>query len=356
MKILPTLVLTLALVVGPIVGEASAVGDATGAKRIPRITNFIVLVDHSEAMSGKNRVVDKTKASLVEDLLLELGRRVPVLGYSAALRTFGARLTTIGPMEYENRFFKEALGMVAAAKSQAEDTVSLGEAILGLADVLERLQGKTAVVIISDDKPDHKFDAVKAARKVGGKYGPMCFHAISVADMDGDQATLEAISDLGNCAFALATDLLADKTLMEDFLGDVFYFEIEEEDLLPIPDDAETGGTEASKPLPATVYFGVGQTEMSPGWTAFLEPAVKALLNNPNIRVYIEGHTDKVGSMRHNQILSEKRARAIYDFFLNKGVNADQMDSVGYGETWPKMSNLTPEGRAMNRRVEISIE
>jgi outer membrane protein OmpA-like peptidoglycan-associated protein len=69
----------------------------------------------------------------------------------------------------------------------------------------------------------------------------------------------------------------------------------------------------------------------------------------------IEGHTDSVGAADKNKELSEKRAKAVKDYLISKGVNASRLTSAGFGEDNPIAQNRTRAGRAQNRRVEIKL-
>ncbi len=71
------------------------------------------------------------------------------------------------------------------------------------------------------------------------------------------------------------------------------------------------------------------------------------------IKVRIEGHTDSTGRRAYNQTLSEKRAKAIANYFINKGIDPKRITTRGYGETRPIASNATEEGKAKNRRTEM---
>ncbi len=77
--------------------------------------------------------------------------------------------------------------------------------------------------------------------------------------------------------------------------------------------------------------------------------------NYPDEQVTIEGHTDSIGTPSYNQTLSEQRASAVSSYLSTEGVPSGRITSIGYGETRPKASNDTPEGRQLNRRVEIHI-
>ncbi|MEO8032998.1 MAG: OmpA family protein [Acidobacteriota bacterium] len=75
----------------------------------------------------------------------------------------------------------------------------------------------------------------------------------------------------------------------------------------------------------------------------------------PDERIDVEGHTDSTGTSDHNQSLSERRASSVRDYLVSEGVPSSRVSANGYGETRPKGSNNTPEGRQLNRRVEIHI-
>lgn len=94
-----------------------------------------------------------------------------------------------------------------------------------------------------------------------------------------------------------------------------------------------------------------------------LDEAVLILERHPNLRVEVAGHTDSIGSERYNQALSERRARAVYEYLINNGIDASRLSGPnGYGETQPIAPNAhedgsdNPEGRARNRRTDLNVE
>ncbi len=88
---------------------------------------------------------------------------------------------------------------------------------------------------------------------------------------------------------------------------------------------------------------------------AELGKVVDFLNNNPGIEVEISGHTDSVGIVKYNQLLSERRASAVVEFLAAHGIRKDRLTFRGYGDSEPVASNETEEGRAKNRRTELKI-
>ncbi len=103
------------------------------------------------------------------------------------------------------------------------------------------------------------------------------------------------------------------------------------------------------------IYFQTGKAIIRPESFPVLDEIVQVLKDNPWIRLRIEGHTDSVGSAAYNLRLSQKRANAVRNYLISKGIDPSRLEAVGYGESRPIAPNTTPEGRAKNRRVEFVI-
>lgn len=86
-----------------------------------------------------------------------------------------------------------------------------------------------------------------------------------------------------------------------------------------------------------------------------LNEVVSIMLGTPGIRLYIDGHTDYVGSDSLNQTLSENRAKAVQNYIRSKGVSSSQLHASGFGKSRPVADNKTPAGRRQNRRVELRL-
>jgi outer membrane protein OmpA-like peptidoglycan-associated protein len=114
-------------------------------------------------------------------------------------------------------------------------------------------------------------------------------------------------------------------------------------------------GTELVVTMPQDILFDVDSTFVRPDLRDDLRGLARNLRDYPNSTVFVIGHTDSTGSAAYNQDLSERRARAVAGVLIDAGVAAQRIQAVGRGEDQPVATNLTPEGRAQNRRVEIVI-
>ena len=103
------------------------------------------------------------------------------------------------------------------------------------------------------------------------------------------------------------------------------------------------------------ILFDIDRFELKPQYYSVLNEIALMLSRNPETSVEIKGHTDNVGTAEYNQILSEKRAGIVKNYIVQKGVEKNRLFPVGFGYRINKASNDTEAGRALNRRVEMSL-
>lgn len=101
--------------------------------------------------------------------------------------------------------------------------------------------------------------------------------------------------------------------------------------------------------------FETDSAVINPETYTILDRAVLLIRDYPSVRMEIQGHTDTEGSDQHNQVLSQQRAESVMQYMIEHGIPADRLVARGYGETSPRASNQTPEGRAQNRRIELHV-
>ncbi|MBL3609055.1 OmpA family protein [Rhodovulum sulfidophilum] len=107
--------------------------------------------------------------------------------------------------------------------------------------------------------------------------------------------------------------------------------------------------------MPQDILFATDSAAIQSGLRADLQTLAYSLNDYPDTTVDVIGHTDNTGSASYNQQLPPRRASAVASVLTGAGVNSSRVRAYGRGEEQPIASNLSPEGRAQNRRVEIVI-
>jgi outer membrane protein OmpA-like peptidoglycan-associated protein len=105
----------------------------------------------------------------------------------------------------------------------------------------------------------------------------------------------------------------------------------------------------------SSIQFKTASAELENASFAILDKVADVLRRNPQYQVSIEGHTDSQGDDASNLALSQNRAKTCQNYLVSKGVDTGRIMSKGFGESKPKSSNETEEGRRMNRRVEFVL-
>jgi outer membrane protein OmpA-like peptidoglycan-associated protein len=107
--------------------------------------------------------------------------------------------------------------------------------------------------------------------------------------------------------------------------------------------------------MPQDILFATDSATLQSTLIQDLRAVSQSLLDYPNSTIQVIGHTDNVGAAAYNQELSQRRANSVANVLRDYGVPGGRVVAFGRGEDAPVASNLTPEGRSQNRRVEIII-
>lgn len=119
--------------------------------------------------------------------------------------------------------------------------------------------------------------------------------------------------------------------------------------------DVDRRGDDIVLNMPSGVTFGFDSSDLTPTANSALSDVANVLMQYPDTRVNIAGHTDSTGDAGYNQGLSERRARSVGNYLSRAGVSGGRLNMMGYGENQPVASNSNESGRAQNRRVEITL-
>jgi OOP family OmpA-OmpF porin len=367
----------------------------------PKVDNFMVILDKSSSMSWKYN--GQRRLTIAKDFLSAMNQTLPDMKLNGALRAFGHMASApgkptalfYGPTEYSSKGFQGALNAV----ERANGTSPLGAAINAASGDLKKSEGQIAVIIVSDGE-DMDTTPITAAKNMKAKFGDrLCIYTVLVGDDPAGETLMKQVAAAGGCGFSVRADEFKTSGDMGNFVKNVFLAEIVTPVAKPLDSDGD-GVTDDLDRCPDTptgvkvdaqgcpidtdgdgvydyldkcpgtlvgarvnakgcwvlerVHFDTDKWEIKPEDYAILDEVVPVLKRNPTLRVEIEGHTDNRGSEVYNKKLSEKRAEAVKNYFVNKGIEAKRLSAAGYGFSRPVASNDRREGRAQNRRVELT--
>lgn len=182
-----------------------------------------------------------------------------------------------------------------------------------------------------------------------------------ILDMTQDSVIISSWSDPTNGEFIMSLPVDKNYALNVSCKGYLFYshsFSLEnykkqnKTEILEIPMQAIKIGESVTL---KNIFFATNKSELLPESRAELNKLVKFLKSMTDITIEISGHTDNVGTDAYNNVLSNDRANAVYNYLINNGIPSERLSYKGYGKTKPIDTNDTEEGRANNRRTEFKI-
>jgi len=353
---------------------------------VQKVDNFVVIVDKSGTMGKPYK--GELKLDIAKRLASRMNHTIPDLNMTGALRIFGRtavfdnELTKLywGPAPYEKGALDAGLNKIGFSVGESP----LNLALDATAQDFKSAQGDIAVIIFTDaDKDVMVYDAVKkSAANLKAQYGNrICFYAVQIGvDPDGKKL-LEEIVQAGQCGCYVTGDEIASSEGMADFVKKIFLKKappkptpppvvVEKEKKVVIMDSDGDGVPDHLDKCPGTpkgarvnadgcwvidnVLFDFDKAIVKPEFYGLLDEVADVFVQNPSVRVRLEGHTCNIGTPEYNMGLSLRRAKAVMNYLVNKGIAKERIYAEGFGLTRPIASNATKEGRALNRRVQLT--
>jgi OOP family OmpA-OmpF porin len=223
------------------------------------------------------------------------------------------------------------------------------EAIENLDPILEGLSGRPVVFIFSDgqylhhrrfNKPEQK------ARELAGKYN-VCFYVISTADTKKDKKTLQEIADVNECSRLIP---FANFMKRPGYSSGALFVVDSNTELVTVTEQKVVGVKGQD------ILFDFNSMEILGEYKERLDKAGKFMNENPGSYVVIHGYADNTGSYEYNMKLSRRRTESVAGYIAgNHNIDRSRMVIMWYGDLNPTAPNDTPEGRQLNRRVEIAV-
>jgi len=317
---------------------------------VPKVDDFVVVMDASSSMNFN--YADRSNFYTAKDVVSHMNQTIPELGYRSALVGFGTgscvnredTIVVYGPATYRRADFANGISKLECAGGRTP--MSQGIDVGG--GTARTASGRIALILVSDFWEIDNAAVMAAAKRLQDSFGDrLCIHTIKVGEPDEAADLRAALAGINNCGSTVSAESLASSAAMAGFITDAL--------LEPAPAAPVVRYEKNTMSVAALFDFNKAILK-SDGKTALhdLDETIKAR-GAKVVDINIVGHTDSSGSAEYNMALSLRRAEAVRDYIVSEGINPSIIRVSGAGESDPVASNATPEGRAQNRRVEITV-
>lgn len=339
-----------------------------------RTDQAVIVFDASGSMEPQNQFAS------TQNLASSFVMGMPDGAYGAAVVTFGGDAN-------------EVLELAAFDRDEVDSAVIDGELLGKSSDIAGALDeiapqlvgrsGTTAVIVFSDGVATQhgrnlgSEGTLAAARRLAlgaASDGEICFYTVQSGSDPAGGALMETLASVTSCGQHLTAADLGDVASLQAFQQSIFVEETSAPP--PAPEyvfvDSDLDGVDDNDdqclgtPMKAHVNevgcwvldsyaFESQKSEILEAQFGELNNVAEVLKMNPDLRIRIDGHTDSSGSSQLNQDLSEQRAGAVRSYLEGIGIDSSRLETQGFGMTAPVASNDTAEGKAKNRRCQMTV-
>ena len=308
--------------------------------------NAIILFDSSRSMAKALKGTETPRLEALKEMLAKRLAWLPDLGYNFGLYLY-TPWTELYPMQpFDKAKLADAIQQLP---KEAGGETLLIQALEKLDPILAGLSGKTVVFLFSDgqysrykrlDRPYQK------ARELAKKYD-VCFYVISTAEKKQHEKTLQDIADVNECSRLIAFATYMNRPSYNS--GALFVARANTE-LVTVTEEKVVGARCDN------ILFGFDNEAILPEYQEQMKKIGGFVQENPNSYVVIHGYADNTGSSEYNMKLSHRRAESVANYLTsNFGIESARIVVMWFGSLNPTAPNDTPEGRNLNRRVEIAV-
>jgi OOP family OmpA-OmpF porin len=348
--------------------------ESQDVKYVSKIESFVIILDASASMEeAYTGTVNKghSKFTVAKDILTRMNNTLPEIDINSAFVTFGhgflKHLDKTFIVYELRRHSRDLLENALNGATIPHGCSPAGNAIKDAKNLLLTSGGQNAIILVSDGEqligsPLAKIQDLKEL------YGErVCLYTIFVGNTAEGEQELRDLAREVKCGFSVTADEIASSDNMADFVKNVFLTTIPKE-VSDIDSDGD-GVYDKDDECPDTpqgamvdsrgcwvvkgITFEYKKWDIKEEFDSNLSNIVDVLQKNPHMNIRIEGHTDNIGSMEYNIDLSQKRAQAVKDYLVEKGIDESRVSIIGFGYKKPIAPNDTEEGRSLNRRAEI---
>ncbi len=344
-----------------------------------KVDAWEILADLSGTMSQgwrQGECGDMSKFRAQQTLLLKMSNAIPELDYNGALRRFGFKFYIADKDDWSKLvwgpdiFNRAAMEAEIQKLEETQGITPLEPAMTASDDEFSMWGGRKALLILSDFHRDPDFgQPIEYARTLKAKYGSdICIYTFGFSNAEDDLANAQGVAAASECGkYYDGCTMLKDQDAFDAMIRHIFLLQgsgCPDEDGDGVCDDVDQcPGTPAGAEVDERgcwigayeSFFDFNKAVIKKKYMPYIESAANVLVAHPELYVTLDGHTDSIGSEAYNERLGMRRAKAVERAMIKFGVNKGRLKVHSYGETRPIATNDTDEGRAKNRRVEITV-
>ncbi len=354
MRIKAILLIMLCLLFhGPVVAFSSQNETAIGIQGgkevylVKKAENFIILYDRSGSMGDTYQGTVMTELAAERKILVEKNATLPDMNWMAGIYSFTPghgfdNLTAYYPMQpYDKKLFSRTISKMPRDPKGA---TMLQQGLNKLDSVLASLTGRTVIFLFTDGQytPSDTLPSPSAlARRISAGHDS-CFAVIDTGSESKGAKEIAAIASVNDCSYLIPfATLLGNPEWMTNAL-----FKVVEKE--PVKPQEMIVAHEWQN-----ILFDFDKSDVKAEYYAILAEVGALMRNNPQSKVILVGHTDNIGTREYNLKLSHRRAASVRNYLVEKeSIDASRITLSGFGFDDPVSTNDTPEGRALNRRVQ----
>lgn len=344
---------------------------------VQKIENLLVIVDDTASMDSY--IGSHTKSEHAGNLVTRIAKTIPNIELVQAIRVYGPKVNghdyhvslSHGAGRHPSSSLKEKL-----LTKTVPDTLfnPLGMALEGAYHELKLVEGRTAIVVISDFK-DPVIGMIRSGELIKQYYeGRVCLYPIVVGSDGPGRNSAENLVAAAGCGITAMADTLTSGKALADLMEKVLFEKQEPQMILPITPSIEREAEEKveevekqeelsyKKLLKERVLtvelkteFDFDKSNIKEDYLAHLNEIAEFMKTYRNTVTTIEGHTCSIGTEKYNLDLSTRRANNVKNHLASLGISPERLNIAAYGETMPLADNSTPEGRRKNRRAVAVI-
>ncbi len=314
---------------------------------VKKADNFIILYDRSGSMGDLYQGTVMTELAAERKILVEKNATLPNMNWMAGIYSFTPghgldNLTAYYPMQpYDKKLFSRTISKMPR---EPKGATMLQQGLNKLDRVLATLTGKTIIFLFTDGQytpVDHLPSPSALAGRISTRHD-VCFSVIDTGSESKGEKEIKAIASVNDCSYLIPfATLLGNPEWMTNALFKVVEKKPAKPQEMIVAHEWQN------------ILFDFDKSDVKAEYHAVLAEVGALLRNNPQSKVLLVGYTDNIGTREYNMKLSHRRAASVRDYLVEKeAIDASRITLSGFGFDDPVSTNDTPEGRALNRRVQ----